>query len=149
MSIHTRRTGPPATIILSFLGFLAATVTTIAGAVFLALAGPALRDELRRRETSLSDAEIDTAVTVTQGAGLAVAAVIVLGYLWLAFKLKAGRNWARVVLTLLTLGQVAFLVVGGSADVLSYASCGIAVIAVVASYLPASNAWIAEARHEG
>ena len=149
MAIPTRRTTPPSTITLSFLGFLAATVTTIAGAVFLATSGPALRDELRARDTALSDAEIDTAVTVTQGAGIAVAAVIVLGYLWLAFKLKAGRNWARVVLTLLTLVQVAFLVVGGSADVLSYASCAIAVIAVVASYLPASNAYIAEVRRAG
>ncbi len=35
------------------------------------------------------------------------------------------------------------------ARLLSYASCGIAVIAVVASYLPASNAWIAETRHQG
>ena len=147
MAIPTQRTSPPSTIILSFFGFLAATVTTIAGAVFLATSGPALQDELRRRETSFSDAEIDAAVTVTQGAGLAVAAVIVLGYLWLAFKLKAGRNWARIVLTILTLLQVGFLFVGGTADVLSYLSCAVAVIAMVASYLPASNAYVNEVRH--
>jgi len=149
MAIPTRRTNPPSTIILSFFGFLTATVTTIAGAVFLATSGEALQDELRRRDTSLSDAEIDAAVTVTQGVGIAVAAVIVIGYLWLAFKLKAGRNWARVVLTVLTLVQVGFLFVGGTADTLSYVSCAVAVMAMVASYLPASNAYIDEVKHAG
>ncbi len=147
MATSTRRTSPPGTITLSFLGFLAATVTTIAGAVFLAMSGSALEEELRRRDTSLSDSEIDAAVTLTQGAGIAVAAIIVLGYLWLAFKLKAGRNWARVLLTVLTLVQVGFLFVGGAADVLSYVSCGAAVLAVVLSYLPASNAYVDEVKH--
>jgi phosphatidylserine synthase len=152
MTIPTRQTRPPGTITLSFLGFLAATVTTVAGAVFLATSGQALEDELRRRGASLSDSEIDAAVTFTQGIGIAVAAVIVLGYLWLAFKLKAGRNWARVVLTvltLLTLLQVGFLFVGDTADALAYVSCALAVIAMVLSYLPASNAYINSVRHAG
>ena len=149
MTTSTRRSSPPGTIILSFFGFLAATVTTIAGAIFLATSGPALEEELRRRDTSLSDSELDAAVTLTQGAGIAVAAVIVLGYLWLAFKLKAGRNWARVVLTVLTLVQIGFLFVGGTADVLSYVSCAVAVLAVVLSYLPASNAYVDEVKHAG
>jgi len=147
MTIPTRQTSPPGTILLSFFGFLAATVTTIAGAIFLATSGQALQDELRRRDASLSESELDTAVTFAQGVGLAVAAIVVLGYLWLAFKLKAGRNWARVVLTVLTLLQVGFVFVGGTADVLSYVSCAVAVIAMVASYLPASNDYIAEVKH--
>lgn len=134
---------------MSFFGFLAATVATVAAAVFLAGAGPEIEEELRRRDTSLSDTEIDTAVTFTQGVGIAVAAVIVLGYLWLAFKLKAGRNWARVVLTVLTLLQVGFLFVGGAPDTMSYVSCGVAVLAVVLSYLPASNAYISRVKHGG
>lgn len=147
MAIPTEQSSPPGTIIASFLGFLAATVTTVAGAVFLASAGQDLADELRRRDTSLTDSEIDGAVTITQGIGIAVAAVIVLGYLWLAFKLKAGRNWARVVLTVLTLLQVGFLFAGGAADTLGYVSCGVAVLAVVLSYLPASNAYVNQVTH--
>jgi phosphatidylserine synthase len=142
MAISTRKSSPPGTIILSFFGFLVATVTTIAGAAFLATSGSALEDELRRREPSFDDSQIDAAVRFTQGAGIAVAAVVVLGYLWLAFKLKAGRNWARVVLTVLTLLRVGFLFAGGTTDVLDYVSCGVAVIAMVLSYLPASNAYI-------
>lgn len=147
MTIPTRQTSPPGTIILSFFGFLAATVITIAGAIVLAMSGQALEDELRSRDASLNESELDAAVTLAQGAGLAVAAIIVLGYLWLAFKLKAGRNWARVVLTVLTLLQAGFLFVGGTADVLSYVSCAVAVLAMVASYLPASNNYIAEVKH--
>lgn len=149
MAMATRRTSPPGTIILSFLGFLAATVATIAGAVFLAGARSELAEELRKRGTSLSDAQIDAAVTLAQTIGIAVAAVVVLGYLWLAFKLKAGRNWARVVLTVLTLLHVGSLFVGHTADTLSYASCVVAVFAVVVSYLPASNAYIDEVKHAG
>jgi phosphatidylserine synthase len=147
MAIPTEQSSPPGTIIASFLGFLAATVTTVAGAVFLATSGPELAEELRKRGTSLTGTEIDGAVTLTQGLGIAVAAVIVLGYLWLAFKLKAGRNWARVVLTVLTLLQVGFLFVGGAADTWGYLSCGVAVLAVVLSYSPSANAYVARVKH--
>jgi hypothetical protein len=149
MATSTRRTSPPGTIILSFFGFLAATVATIAGAVFLAGSRPELEEELRRRGTSLGADELDAAVTFAQGIGIAVAAIIVLGYLLLAFKLKAGRNWARVVLTVLTLLQVGFLFVGDTADVLNYVSCAVAVIAMVLSYLPASNAYVDAVKHAG
>jgi len=142
----TKQSSPPSTIIASFIGFLVSTVTVVAGAVFLATSGPEIAEELRKTETSMSDAEIDGAVTITQGIGIAILAVVALGYLWLAFKLKAGRNWARVVLTILTLVQVAYLVVEGGTTI-GYVSCAVAVLAVVLSYLPSANAYVA--RHTG
>lgn len=148
MVTSTQQHSPPRTIIASFLGFLVATVTVVAGAVFLAMSAPELAEELRRTRSSLTDAEIDRAVTFAQGVGIAFAVVFALGYLWLAFKLKAGRNWARVVLTLLTLVQVGFVVAAGTTTA-GYVSCAVAVLAVVLSYLPSANTYIARTGHAG
>lgn len=141
----TGQSSPPSTIIASFLGFLVGTLAVVAGAVFLASSGPEIAEEVRKTNTSMTDAEIDGAVTITQVIGIGVAAVVALGYLWLAFRLKAGRNWARVVLTILTLVQVAYLLVDG-ATTIGYVSCAVAVVAVVLSYLPSANAYIARSR---
>lgn len=138
----TKQSSPPSTIIASFLGFLVSTVTVVAGAVFVATSGSEIAEELRKTEPSMTDAEIDGAVTIAQAIGIAVAAVVALGYLWLAFKLKAGRNWARVLLTVLTLVHVAYLVAEG-ATTMGYVTCAVAVLAVVLSYLPSANAYIA------
>ena len=148
MVTSTEQSSPPRTIIASFLGFLAATVTVVAGGVFLAMSAPELAEELRKTDSTMTQAEIDRAVTFAQGLGIAVAVVFALGYLWLAFKLKAGRNWARVVLTVLTLGQVGVAVATGSTTA-GYVSCAVAVLAVVLSYLPSANAYIARVGHGG
>ncbi|OLF19258.1 hypothetical protein [Actinophytocola xanthii] len=149
MVTSTRRSSPPLTIIASFLGFLASTVSVVAGGIVLATSGPELAEELRKKDPSMSGSEVDAGVAFAQGVGIAVAAVVALGYLWLAFRLKAGRNWARVVLTLLTVVQVAYLVAEGGGTTLGYVSCGLAVLAVVLSFLPPSNVYIATARRGG
>jgi hypothetical protein len=92
----------------------------------------------------LSDAELETAVTL----GLVVAAVffVVLAglYLLFAFKARAGRNWARIVLTVLTVLDVLFLATNFT--LVSGLSTLLAVVAVVLLFLPASNAFYAASK---
>ncbi|MEU5691475.1 hypothetical protein [Actinosynnema sp. NPDC020468] len=76
-------------------------------------------------------------------AGLLVAVLVALVfaglYVLFAFKAKAGRNWARIVLTVLTLlGLLALL---RTASVLGVFTNLISVIAIVLLYLPASKAY--------
>jgi hypothetical protein len=90
----------------------------------------------------MTDDEVQKAATLGQAIAVGVAAVIALFYLWLAFRLKAGRNWARVVLTIVTLLQVASLFVTRGDSVVGYAGCAVAVLATVLSYLPPSESYI-------
>jgi hypothetical protein len=92
----------------------------------------------------LDDATLQAAVT----AGLAFAAVIAVVfaalYVLFAFKTRAGRNWARITLTVLTALRVLLLI--PSHDLLSVLAAVVAVVAVVLLYLPASAAFFTASR---
>ncbi|MEV6608000.1 hypothetical protein [Kutzneria sp. NPDC051319] len=92
----------------------------------------------------LTEAQIQTAATV----GVAVAAVFAIIfaglYVLFAFKARAGRNWARIVLTVLTVLHVLSLATGFS--VLAGISALAAVVALVLLYLPASSQFYAASK---
>lgn len=149
MTTTTDKTSPPTTIVAAFFGFLVSSVTALATAALLLGSRQEAVDALRSAPgTSLDEEQLQAAVTVTLAAAVGITLLVALIYLWLSFKLKAGRNWARVVLTVFTLLQVAALVAGqGSAA--GYVSAAVAVVALVLSYLPASNAYIASVKRTG
>lgn len=142
---------PPTTILVSFAGFLLSALSVL-GTAALAIAardqvvdavrggdqGPQMSEEMLQRTTTFSLAVV-----------VAIAALIGLVYLWLAFKLKAGRNWARVALTVITAIEVVTLFTTEGGTWLGYVSCAVAVAALVFSYLPASSAYIARVRTAG
>jgi hypothetical protein len=70
-----------------------------------------------------------------------IALLFALVYLWLAFKLRAGRNWARITLTVLTALQVISLT-AGQGTIIGYLSVLVAVVGLVSAYLGASNQYI-------
>lgn len=139
----------PAVITGAFWAFVAATLVGLAGAVFLFFAHDTLADAMRRangqNSARLTDAQIDQAVTIGIVVGVVIAVVIALLRLLFAFKLRAGRNWARIVLTVLTALQVISLLAGQS-TVIGYVSTGLAVLGVVLSFLPEANQYIAAAK---
>jgi hypothetical protein len=64
-------------------------------------------------------------------------------YVFFAYKVRAGRNWARMTMTVLVVIGVAFDAYTGSLFTISGGVLLISVIAVVLVYLPASNAYFA------
>ncbi len=149
MTTTTSKTTPPTTIVAAFFGFLVSSVTALATGALVLTSRQEAVDALRSdRGAALTEEQVQAAVTVTMAVAVGITVLVALIYLWLSFKLKAGRNWARVVLTVFTLLQVASLVTGqGSA--LGWVSGVIAVVALVLSYLPASNAYIAAVKRAG
>ncbi|GAB3383147.1 hypothetical protein [Amycolatopsis echigonensis] len=139
----------PAVITGAFWSFVAATVVGLAGAVFLFFARDTLTDAMRRANgqnaTRLTEAQIDQAVTIGIVVGAVIAVVFALLHLLFAFKLRAGRNWARIVLTVLTALQVVSLL-AGQGTVVSYVGAAFAVLGVVLSFLPEANQYIAAAK---
>lgn len=141
---------PPTTIIAAFFGFLASTVTALVTGGILLGSRPelteALRESARTSGTPMTEEQLQRSVTLAQAVAIGVVALVALIYLWLSFKLKAGRNWARVVLTVVTLLQAASLFATEGNTTIGYASCAVAVVALVLSYLPPSNAYIAHVK---
>ncbi|MDQ7807532.1 hypothetical protein Q5425_27665 [Amycolatopsis sp. A133] len=145
MTTETVRENPPSTIIAAFFGFLASTVSAIAGGLLILTSREEIEAALRKSNPQVAQDQLDRLTLVAQALPVAVAAVVAIVYLWLSFKLKAGRNWARVVLTVFTLLQAASLLTTEPSWA-GYLSCGVAVVATVLSYLPPSNRYIAGVR---
>ncbi|MEU0796386.1 hypothetical protein ABZ342_40525 [Amycolatopsis sp. NPDC005961] len=148
MTTETVRENPPSTIIAAFFGFLVSTVSSIAGAVVILGSREEIAAALRRTNATVSPEQLDKLTLLAQAIPVAIAAVIALVYLWLSFKLKAGRNWARVTLTIFTLLQAGSLV-ATEPSWAGYVSCGVAVVATVLSYASPSNRYIAGVRRAG
>ncbi|MBB5806337.1 hypothetical protein F4560_006105 [Saccharothrix ecbatanensis] len=81
-----------------------------------------LRDDLVKRGMKAGQDELDAAVTGAIGFGVLLAIAFVLVYALFANKMAAGRNWARIVLTVLSGIGVAF----GLLQLLAVASGGMA-----------------------
>ncbi|GHG03014.1 MULTISPECIES: hypothetical protein [Amycolatopsis] len=148
MTTETARENPPSTIIAAFFGFLVSTVSAIAGGLLVLSAHDEIAAALRRANPALAQDRLDRLTLLAQAVPVAIAVVIALVYLWLSFKLKAGRNWARVTLTVFTLLQAASLLTTEPSWA-GYLSCGVAVVATVLSYLPPSNRYVAGVRRAG
>ncbi|MEV0676579.1 hypothetical protein AB0I60_08645 [Actinosynnema sp. NPDC050436] len=90
------------------------------------------------------DALVSANIMITAVVGLVFAGLYVL----FAFKARAGRNWARVVLAVLTaLGLLSTLLVG--ATISGLLTSLISVVAVVLLYLPNSKAYFDSAKRAG
>jgi len=99
---------------------------------------------------SLSKSDAETALTIGLAIGL-VFALIVLGLeILFVLKMKAGRNWARIVLTVLgalsALSALSSLAQAGVSlgSVLTLISLGVVVAAIVCMYRPAANEYFAK-----
>ncbi|WP_236792590.1 hypothetical protein [Amycolatopsis sp. GM8] len=133
----------PQTITVAFYCYLLSTVVGIVSALLSLGNKDQIADALRRSNTSnLTESQIQDAASVALVVAVVIAALIALIYLWLAFKLRAGRNWARIVLTVITALQVISLATGRTNDVVGYIALVIAVIGLVFAWLGASNEYI-------
>ncbi|QKV73404.1 hypothetical protein [Amycolatopsis sp. Hca4] len=139
----------PSTVEGAFWAFIVAPVVGLIGAVLIFANRDAItttmRDANRQRGGNLTDAQIDQAVNVTMITAVVIAVIIAALYLLFAFKLRAGRNWARIVLTVLTALQL-LSVLFGQSTIGGYIAVLAAVVGVVLSFTSPSNAYFAAAK---
>jgi hypothetical protein len=137
---------PPKEILGAFWGFVIAAVTGLVGGILVVGNRDQILATLRdanKPNGKLTEAELNAGATAGIVIAIVIAAVIAGLYLLFAFKLKAGRNWARILLTVVALLALISLVQDHGGTVLSYVGEAAAVIAAVLSYLPASGEYIA------
>jgi hypothetical protein len=151
--IAEQATGPapqqPTTILVSFWCWIVAAVLGLVGALILFGEKGSLNAAAQSRLATSGNTDITpTQVSaVVNGiiVGALVAAIIVGAlYVLFAFKLKQGRNWARIVLLIIAILDVLSLLVnGGGTGVLGWIGVVVAVVGAVTSFLTPSSQYIA------
>jgi hypothetical protein len=133
---------PPREVTVSFWCYIAGAVIVLIGGLFYLGSKQTVLDTLRNNNTStLTDTQLQAAANLAVGLVVVFAIIIAGLYVLFAFKLKAGRNWARIVLTIIAALNLLSLLSGGTA--LSYIGTLAAVVGCVLSYLPNSSAYFA------
>lgn len=151
---------PPSTVKGAFLIYLIAALISVVGIVLVVTSN--VWDQAIAAAGTNVTSNGTSATSLASAAKIAtiVVGVIFIGlYLLFAFKMRAGRNWARIVLTVLSVlsilsaaratasinvnGQV--YSVGGS-QATGWIGAAIAVVAILLMYLGASNAYFAASK---
>ncbi|MBW4715850.1 hypothetical protein [Saccharothrix obliqua] len=131
----------PKEVQISFWIWIAGAALSVLGSLLALTQRDAIAQVLRESPQSrgLSPDEFDAAVTASILFAVVIGLVFAGLYVLFAFKARAGRNWARVVLTVLTALSLLALVTGASVSGLltSLAS----VVAVVLLYMPNAKAY--------
>lgn len=131
----------PTTVTAAFWLWVAATVVSaIGGIMILATAGeaPAIQQ--------LEGAERDAASAAIVGIGVVsiIFAALRVLFAWFMYQ---GRNWARILLTVLgVLTVFSVLLQAGSVGILEWISAALVAIATVLMYVPASNGYFTASR---
>lgn len=138
---------------ISFWGWVVAAVLLVVGALLDLGRRRQVLDALRDANLTvngprLSEAQLQQIANVTIGVSVGITVIIGLLYVLFAVKAAAGRNWARIVLTIIAVLALLGLVSRGNADVISYAGEVVAVVSAVLLYLPNSSAYIAAVKRE-
>jgi hypothetical protein len=140
---HQQVLPAPTEIVIAFWAYVVGAVVGVIGGIMLLGAKQSLIDSLRASNTNgaLTDTQIQSAAGVAVTVGIVVSIIVAALYVFFAFKLKAGRNWARIVL--LIIAVLALLnILTGRGTALSYIGEVAAVVGAVASFLPKSSAYI-------
>jgi hypothetical protein len=152
MEGETRTITPPTEITVAFWCYIVAAVVTVVGGLMVLGARQQIMDAVRSAGNggNLTPQQLDAAANLAIGLAVVLSLVFAGLYVLFAFKLRAGRNWARIVLTIVAVLELLSLVTSnGGGSALRYIGDLAAIIGAVLSYLPNSNAYFATVKRNG
>lgn len=139
----------PAPVTLAFIFYLLSALAVLVGVALLFTTGgeQELRNTLAGSATP--DISVQDLVNATRIIAVVVAVVVFLLYLLFALKMRAGRNWARIVLTVLTALSIVSSFsgnLGAARNWSTWVSIILPVLAIILMFLPQSSAYFAAVR---
>lgn len=144
---------PPTEIVASFWCYIGAAVVVLLGGLLYLGQKQTVLDALRNANTTnLTETQLESLASATIVIVVVVAAIIAALYVLFAFKLKSGRNWARIVLTIVAVLDLLSLVTGRGGAAVGYIGALAAIVGCVLSYLPNASGYFAAvkaARYRG
>ncbi|GAA2005479.1 hypothetical protein JL107_04770 [Nakamurella flavida] len=139
----------PGTVEAAFWIYLVSAIASfvLSLLVFTESGKQTLRDAVRQGEQVQGMTE-DQLVQTLQIVAVVVGAVVVAIALLFVFKMRAGRNWARIVITIFSVLNLLSLFGGVRSGLSTTDFIGpvIAIVALVLMWLPASNEYFAAAK---
>lgn len=142
---------PPKEIVAAFWCFMVGAAITALGGVLVLTQRQEILDATRAANAArgLSDDAIQSAVSFVVGAAVVLALLFAALYVLFAFKLRAGRNWARILLTIVAALSLLSLLYGGTGvSVLRVVGDLTAVVGAVLTYLQSSSNYIAATKRQ-
>ena len=145
---------PPGSVSGAFFIYLIAAVLAVIGAI-LTLTSNVWTQAIADSGANTSGVNVHTLVNTLKIVSVIFALIFIALYLFFAFKMRAGRNWARIVLTVLSALSVisAFsttttsVTVNGhvykstTTQLTGWIGVVLSILAIVLMFLPASNAY--------
>jgi hypothetical protein len=133
---------PPREITWSFWCYVAAAVISLVGGLISLGSRQTFLNALRNNNHTLTDSQIQAAASVAVAVAVVFAVIFAGLYVLFAFKLRAGRNWARIVLTIIAALDLLGVVTGQAGSAIGYIGALAAIVGCVLSYLASSNGYI-------
>jgi hypothetical protein len=136
---------PPSQLMIAFWLYVgAAVVGLVSGLLYLGDKQTVLNTlRTANNAQNYTDSQLQTLANATVVLVVVFAVIFAALYLLFAFKLRAGRNWARIVLTILAVLNLLSILSGRSGTAVGDIAGLAVVIGTVLSYLPQSSAYIA------
>ena len=136
----------PGTITAAFIIYLLSAIAAAASVAVLFT-----DDGKRQLRQALTDAningvDVDSLVNTTRTAAGVLAVVLIVLYVIFDLLMRAGRNWARIVLTVVSaLSIISSFTgsLGAARGTVSWVGLILSILAIVLMYLPVSNAYFA------
>ncbi len=89
-------TAPPEVIRATWL-MIASVVLGVLGAIITFTSGDAIKDSIRKGDTTLTASQVDSAYNLVVGTAVVFGLLFAVLYLLLAWQVRKGKNWARIV----------------------------------------------------
>lgn len=137
---------PPAPVLAAFWIWIAGAVLSLVFAVITPREKSAIVDALNRaKPPNIAPSQYDEYANVLITTTIVTLVLFAALYVFFAYKVRAGRNWARMTLTVLVIIGVAYDAYTG-ALLSSGLGLLISLVAVILVYLPSASAYFAAHR---
>lgn len=135
---------PPREIVASFWCYIGGAVVVLLGGLLAIGEKQTILDALRTANTTnATEAQLEAAANLVVIVAVVISVVLTGLYVLFAYKLKAGRNWARIVLTVLAVLTLINLVSTRGGSAVGYIGELAVIVGCVLSYLPNSSGYFA------